>query len=76
MCPNRASTFALFFSVSLCLAGAMAWALDPNQPPGTNFDLSYWKLQLPTVNGVLTGTNISSVDEISPAQLTAGYTNA
>jgi hypothetical protein len=52
-----------------------AWALDPTQPPGGNFDLSRWYLQLPTINGVLTGT-AGSVDTFSTEQLTAGATNA
>ena len=73
---NRVSTFALVLSVLLCLAGARAWALDPSQPPGSNFDLSHWKLQLPTWLGVLTGTSGSSVDEKIPALLVAGFTNA
>jgi len=74
MHPNRASTFAVALAVSLCLAGgATAWALDPNQPPSDNFDLSHWKLQLPTANSNLT-CSAGSVDEITPAQL-VGYTN-
>jgi hypothetical protein len=51
------------------------WALDPSLPPGSNFDLSHWSLQLPTSGGVLTGT-AGSVDTLSPSQLTAGATNA
>ncbi len=50
-------------------------ALDPAQPPGGNFDLSHWKIQLPTSNGILTGTG-GSVDEKTAAQLSAGFTNA
>src|SRR5205823_2339967 len=72
---NRVSPFGLVFSVSLCLASATAWALDPGLPPGGNFDLNLWKLQLPTSNGVLTAAS-GSVDEITPAQLEAGFTNA
>jgi len=71
---NRTSTLTLFLAASLCLAGATAQALDPNQPPGNNFDLSHWKLQLPTSNGVLT-CSAGSVDEEKPAQLGAGFTN-
>src|SRR5271154_2906257 len=52
-----------------------AWALDPNLPPGSNFDLSHWDLQLPTINGILTGAS-GNVDTLSPSQLTAGATNA
>jgi hypothetical protein len=74
MHPNRASTYALALSVSLCLAGATAWALDPSKPPSGNFDLSHWKLQLPTAGGILTCTG-GSVDEVKPAPL-VGFTNA
>ncbi|HTS19894.1 MAG TPA: polysaccharide lyase family 7 protein [Verrucomicrobiae bacterium] len=61
-------------SAALCFAVAKSWALDPSQPPGSNFDLTHWKLQLPTSNGVLTAAS-GSVDEITPAQLSAGVTN-
>jgi hypothetical protein len=57
------------------LLAKSASALDPSIPPGGNFDLANWKLQLPTAGGVLTGT-AGSVDEISAAQLVAGFTNA
>ncbi|HXI83519.1 MAG TPA: polysaccharide lyase family 7 protein [Verrucomicrobiae bacterium] len=70
----RFSTFALVLLWSFWFSSATAWALDPNLPPSGNFDLSHWKLQLPTSNGVLTGTG-GSVDEIKPAQL-VGFTNA
>jgi PKD repeat protein len=73
---NRVSTFTLVHSVLLCLAGATAWALDPGQPPGSNFDLSHWKEQLPTLNGVLTCSGTGGVDEVKPPQLQAGFTNA
>ena len=66
--------FGLVLAFVHCLAGTTVWALDPSQPPGGNFDLSYWKLQLPTSNGVLTAAS-GSVDEKSPAQLEAGFTN-
>jgi hypothetical protein len=62
--------FAMFLS-----AVVPARALDPTQPPGSNFDLSHWYLQLPTINGVLTGAS-GNVDTFSPEQLTAGATNA
>jgi PKD repeat protein len=63
-------------TVALCLASVTAWALDPGLPPGSNFDLSHWKLQLPTSGGGnLTCTNLTSVDEKTPAQLAAGFTN-
>src|SRR5271169_5895787 len=54
----------------LCLSSYPAWALDPAKPPGQNFDLSHWKLQLPTIGGVLTGTG-GSVDEVQPSALAA-----
>ena len=54
---------------------SVSWALDPALPPGSNFDLSRWKLQLPTSNGVLTASG-GSVDELSTSQLTSGTTNA
>jgi hypothetical protein len=52
-----------------------ARALNPNLPPGGNFDLSHWYIQLPTANGVLTGT-AGTVDSASTPQLVAGFTNA
>jgi Alginate lyase/Immunoglobulin domain len=59
------SSFAVF----------QAKALDSSLPPGSNFDLSHWYLQLPTSGGVLTGTS-GTVDSASTAQLVAGFTNA
>ena len=61
-------------TLALCLAGAAAWALNPSLPPGSNFNLNNWELQLPTSNGVLTAAS-GTVDEETPAQLTAGFTN-
>ena len=52
-----------------------ASALNPNFSPGYNFDLSHWYLQLPTANGVLTGTS-GSVDSASTGQLVGGFTNS
>jgi hypothetical protein len=40
--------------------------LEARNPPGANFDLSHWKLQLPD----------ATATEISAAQLTAGFTNS
>ena len=75
MHPNRVSTFVLVaLSVSLGLAGAPAWALTNSLPPSGNFDLSHWKLQLPTDNGILTNTT-GSIDEVKPPDL-VGFTNA
>src|SRR6266850_245440 len=74
MTAQESRVLRFVFSLALCLAGATAWALDPSQPPGGNFDLTHWKLQLPTSNGVLTAAS-GSVDEKTPAQLEAGFTN-
>ena len=57
------------------LAGLPARALNSGLPPGGNFDLSNWYLQLPTSNGILTGAS-GSVDSASAAQLVAGFTNS
>ncbi len=65
----------LVCSVLLSLMAFTAKALDPSLPPGGNFDLSHWYLQLPTSGGVLTGTS-GTVDSASSAQLVAGFTNA
>jgi hypothetical protein len=43
-------------------AGAPALALDPDLPPGRNFDLSRWKITLPDAS------------EVRAAELVAGYT--
>jgi hypothetical protein len=51
------------------------FALNSSLPPGSNFDLGHWYLQLPTENGMLTGTN-NGVDSASTSQLTNGFTNA
>lgn len=52
---------------------ASAWALDPNLPPGSNFDLSTWTLQLPiNASGELAGASY----EIPNGDLTSvAYTN-
>jgi hypothetical protein len=68
----RAKTLGLLVcAVAVCVAGTATGALDPGQPPGTNFDLNHWKVQLPTSNGVLTCGN-GSVDEKTPADLEGG----
>ena len=71
---------AIFASVLLAftifgLGAASAGAQDPSLPPGSNFDLSHWYLQLPTSNNILTGAS-GSVDSASASQLAAGFTNA
>ena len=68
-------TFRFTLMLMAGLAIQSARALDPNLPPGSNFDLSHWYIQLPTSGGVLTGT-AGSVDSASTAQLVAGFTNA
>jgi len=50
----------------LCLAVVRILAQDPRFPPGHNFDLRHWYLTVPDANA----------SSISPAQLTAGFTNA
>jgi Alginate lyase/Immunoglobulin domain len=68
---RRTSFLAL--AGAFLLAGAPAKALDPNQPPGGNFDLSHWYLGLPVdSSGGTTGNSAS----IPASQLVAGYTNA
>jgi hypothetical protein len=54
-------------------AAVPAWALGPSLPPGSNFDLSHWYLQLPVDSN---GTNVGTSASISTAQLTNGYTSA
>jgi hypothetical protein len=68
--PLCAASLLLF-----CSAWVPVYALNPNLPPGSNFDLHHWYLQLPTSGGVLTGTG-GSVDSASTPQLVAGFTNA
>src|SRR5882724_1772231 len=69
---HRVSTFALVLSVTLCLAGATARALDPAKPPSGNFDLSHWYLGLPVdSSGGTNGTSAST----NTAALVAGYTS-
>jgi hypothetical protein len=62
-------------TLALCFAGAAAWALNPSLPPGSNFNLNDWYIQLPTVNGILTCSN-GNVDSASTSQLINGFTNA
>jgi hypothetical protein len=50
--------------LSFALASAPAAALDPAQPPSGNFDLSHWKLTLP------------SGEEVQAEVLSNGYTRA
>ena len=64
---NRKANILRPFVSAVCftLTTARALALDPALPPGSNFDLSHWKITLPD----------ASASEKSPAQLTAGFTN-
>jgi hypothetical protein len=70
---NRSSDCLRAFAILVISAGAgCAQALNPNLPPGQNFDLSHWYLTLPVdSSGATTGTAVT----ISAAQLAAGYTN-
>jgi Alginate lyase/Bacterial Ig domain/Immunoglobulin domain len=71
---NKGSSKAIVLWV-FQLAATSIWALDSSLPPGGNFDLSHWYLQLPTSNNILTGAS-GSVDSITTASLVAGATNA
>ncbi|MGD1087788.1 MAG: polysaccharide lyase family 7 protein [Verrucomicrobiota bacterium] len=63
------------FGLATNFAAVTLVNLNSSLPPGSNFDLSHWYLQLPTANGVLTGT-AGTVDSATTAQLVAGFTNA
>jgi hypothetical protein len=76
--PRRGGWKIIPAAAYITLAGLAclpARALNPGQPPGGNFDLSHWYLQLPTSNGILTGAS-ANVDSASATQLVAGFTNA
>ncbi len=49
----------------LCLTNNPALALDPDLPPGSNFDLSHWHLTLPD----------DDATTIKPSELVDGYTD-
>ena len=72
---HRDGVSTLPLILAFCLGSSTLLALDPSQPPGGNFDLSHWKLQMPTLGGVLTCTNLG-VDETNSVALEAGFTNA
>ena len=57
---NLQSLF-LLFALTMFAQSTMAQELDPNLPPGGNFDLSYWKLTRP------------NQQERDADQLAAGY---
>jgi hypothetical protein len=61
------SRFSLLCVALFLRAGALFAQLNPALPPGSNFDLSAWKLQT-------LGTDFSFI-EIAAANLTAGYTS-
>jgi hypothetical protein len=63
------STTAVGALSALGVTNASAAALDPALPPGGNFDLSVWSLQLPTGSP-------GSPDTISPGRLEGGYSNS
>lgn len=48
--PTFYCSTMLLFALSLLGHGVVAQDLDPTVPPGENFDLSYWKITLPTQN--------------------------
>jgi len=63
----------LYRLLAMLLCAHCSHAADATKPPGTNFDLTHWKLTLPVdASGQTSGT----ATEISAAQLAAGYTNA
>ncbi len=62
--PTR-NLIALVALRLLVLSASNVWALDPLKPPGANFDLSHWKLDIPN----------ATASELLPSQLMAGYTN-
>jgi PKD repeat protein len=71
---SRSIIFCSVFLAFFLFAPGSSWALDPGLPPGGNFDLSHWYLQLPTSNGILTGAD-GRVDSTLTSELMAGFTN-
>ena len=63
---RRAKWRSVAAGLCLVLLNVRARALDPNVPPGANFDLSHWSLTLPDQNASV----------ITPAELVAGFTNS
>jgi hypothetical protein len=60
-------SFGFFLVLALAIATPIAlWALNPNNPPGSNFNMTYWELQLP-IGSTGDPTTISST------QLQDGY---
>lgn len=76
MCfANKSAPRILFWGLLVLIGGArfQAKGLDPNKPPGGNFNLTNFYLGLPVdSSGGTSGTSAS----ITAAQLTAGYSNA
>jgi hypothetical protein len=62
----------LVWLLALVACVAARGSLDPAKAPGSNFDLSHWKLSLP-VNDA--GDTTGKATEISTAKLTGGYSN-
>src|SRR5262245_25689610 len=61
----RLARWVVLGKMALCLTAIPAAALDPGLPPGGNFDLTHWKLSMPSHPGT----------EIVAAQLEGGFTN-
>src|SRR5262245_31206162 len=61
----RPASWRWLWLAAVCLTPTVLTALDPDLPPGSNFDLSHWKLTLPDTNATV----------ISAADLSAGFTN-
>ena len=64
---QRSKWFFLLFAIALLTPIALL-ALNPNVPPGSNFNMTYWELQLP-IGSTGNPTTISS------SQLQNGYEN-
>jgi hypothetical protein len=56
--------------LTFCCAGFSAAALNPGKSPAAQFDLTHWKLTLPTDRA---GTFSNAPEEIGVAALAAGY---
>lgn len=66
---NTVNSWVSLSEMEIWINGAGSCSsLNPSVPPGSNFDLSIWQLQLPS------GTT-DNPDQKSPAQLEAGFTN-
>src|SRR5258705_11241623 len=70
---GQRSITAIILLMVLQVGCFVARALNSSLPPGGNFDLSHWYLQLPTSGGVFTRTS-GSVDFAPTAQILGGFT--